>query len=298
MVNFFQELARRLAERWVGLLVVPGMLFAATAWAGWHLGHTWDFPALTRELRVTGTKIADWPAPMQVSLVLAAGLGVSAVGLMVQALAPVTRAVWLGDWPTRVSRPMVSWRQTRWDKRAQRRNHLQDQHPPATRTEEQQEAINQAAAHTTRLSPARPGKPTWMGDRGHAVEQIARDRYGLDLTYGWPRLWLVLPDQVRAEITTAHAAFVSAVAVASWAWPYLALTPVWWPAAAIALTIGTTGWIRGRTATQELATLTEAAIDLHGRTLATTLGIATPNTTGPLTPTEGTAITAIVRKGR
>jgi hypothetical protein len=298
MVNFFQELARRLAERWVGLLVVPGTLFAATAWAGWHLNHTWDSEALTREVRAMGAEIAGWPTPTQVLLVVAVGLGVSAVGLAVQALAGVTRAVWLGNWPRRVSAPMVTWRQTRWDASTQRRRDLQNHHPKAARTEKEQEAINRAAAQTTRLSPARPGKPTWMGDRGHAVEQIARDRYGLDLTYGWPRLWLVLPEQTRTEITTAHAAFVSSVATASWAWPYLALAIVWWPAAVIAATIGVTGWIRGRSATQELATLSEAVVDLHGRTLAIALGVADPNTMGPLTPTEGAVITAIVRKGR
>lgn len=300
MGNFFQELARRLAERWVGLLVVPGALFAATAWAGWHLGwrHAWDLPALVRHVRDTGTEIASWPAPTQVLLVLAVGLGVSAVGLAVQALAGLTRAVWLGNWPARVSHPIVSRRRRRWDAHAQRRNDLQEQYPLADRTEDQQDAIDRAAARTTRLSPARPGRPTWMGDRGHAVEQIARDRYGLDLTYGWPRLWLVLPDPTRAEITAAHTAFVSSVAVASWAWPYLVLTVVWWPAAAIAVIIGATGWVRGRSAAQELATLSEAAVDLHGRALAVALGVAGPETAGPLTPTEGVAITAIVRKGR
>jgi hypothetical protein len=62
--------------------------------------------------------------------------------------------------------------------------------------------------------------------------------------------------------------------------------------------IGATGWVRGRSAAQELATLSESAVDLHGRALAVALGVAGPETAGPLTPTEGAAITAIVRKGR
>jgi hypothetical protein len=44
--------------------------------------------------------------------------------------------------------------------------------------------------------------------------------------------------------------------------------------------------------------MTEAAIDLHGRTLATALGVGDADATGPLTPDEGREITALVRKGR
>jgi hypothetical protein len=97
-------------------------------------------------VRAAGAEIASWPAPTQVLLVLAVGLGVSAV----QALAGLTRAVWLGNWPARLSHPVVSWRRRRWDAHAQRRNHLQRQHPPADRTEDQQDAIDRAAARTTR----------------------------------------------------------------------------------------------------------------------------------------------------
>jgi hypothetical protein len=300
MVNFFQELSTKLAERWVGLLAVPGALFAGAAWAGWHLGwrHAVDLPALVRHGRATGAEIALLPAPTQVLLVVATALGVSAVALAVQALAAVTRAVWLGDWPARISRPVVSWRRRRWDGLVQERQHLEQRHPAAERTAADQHAIDRAAARITRLSPARPGRPTWIGDRGHAVEQVALDRYGLDLTYGWPRLWLVLPEPARAEITAAHAAFVAAVAAASWAWPYLLLAVAWWPAAVIGVAIGVTGWVRGRGAAGELATLSEAAVDLHGRALAVALGVAGPDTAGPLSPPEGAAVTAIVRKGR
>ena len=300
MLDFSQELARKLAERWVGLLVLPGALFAVTALAGWHLGwrHAWDLPGLVRHVSSLGAELASRPAATQVLLVIAVGLGASATGLAVQGLAGLTRAVWLGNWPAPLGRPMVAWRQRRWDTLGRRRHDLQRQHPAAERTADQQHAIDRAAASMTRLSPARPGKPTRIGDRGRAVEQVALDRYGLDLTYGWPRLWLVLPEPVRTEITAAHAAFVSAVAVASWAWPYLALAVLWWPSAVIAAIIGAAGWIRGRAAAHDLASLSEAAVDLHGRDLAVLLGVAGPGTAGPLTPAEGGAITAIVRKGR
>jgi hypothetical protein len=130
-----------------------------------------------------------------------------------------------------------------------------------------------------------------MGDRIHALEQIAHNRYGLDLTFAWPRLWLVLPDTTRSEITAAHAAFAAAVATGTWAWPYLLLATLWWPAALIAVAVGASGWARARAAIADLTALSEAAVDLHGRALALALGVAEEDSAGPLTLTEGEQLT-------
>ncbi|WP_330249522.1 hypothetical protein OG874_24740 [Nocardia sp. NBC_00565] len=137
-----------------------------------------------------------------------------------------------------------------------------------------------------------------MGDRIHSLEQIAQNRYGLDLPFVWPRLWLVLPDQARTEITSTHAAFAAAVVTGGWAWPYLALGTLWWPSALIGIGVGVVGWTRARAAIGDLTTLSEAALDLHSRALATTLGISPADTTGPLTIAEGKQITTLIRKGR
>ena len=48
----------------------------------------------------------------------------------------------------------------------------------------------------------------------------------------------------------------------------------------------------------DLATLSEAVLDLHGLALAVALGVADPGSAGPLSPSEGAAVTGIVRKGR
>ncbi|KPI31779.1 hypothetical protein OV320_0187 [Actinobacteria bacterium OV320] len=72
---------------------------------------------------------------------------------------------------------------------------------------------------------------------------------------------------------------------------------MWWPAALIGAVIGITGWARARAAVSDLSALSEAAVDLHARTLATALGISV-DATGPITIAEGERITALVRKGR
>lgn len=303
MTGFFQELAKKLAERWVALLVVPGVLFVVGAVVGLRLRHRhaldWTMAAQYVTERVTA--IAKLSGGAQAAVIVGLLIGASATGLVVQAMAGVTRRFFLGTWPWPLG-PLARWRtrrrRQRWDVLHDERKALVKAHPAAGRDIARQEEINATAAKMNAIAMARPGRPTWMGDRVHAVESVAWHRYGLDLTFVWPRLWLVLPDTTRAEITAAHASFAAAVAVASWAWPLLLLGTLWWPAAVVGLIVGATGRVRARDAAGDLTALTESALDLHGRLLATSLGAAKEDSTGPLNADEGAEITTVVRKGR
>jgi hypothetical protein len=299
MGNFFSELANKLAERWIGLLALPGLLFAACAWMGLQLG--WA-NALDPHLLVSrSTELGTAPGPAKILAVVGSLLASAGVGLVVQALAAPLRAWWLGQWPpgTRwAERRRTQARARRWHALVTARNDLQHRYPRNSRTPEQQQQIDALAHRINRLSAATPARPTWMGDRIAAVEQISRNRYGLDLRFGWSRLWLVLPDTVRAELAAANSQFAATVITAAWALPYLVLGAFWWPALLIALITGLTGWTRARAAIAELTDLSEATLDLHGRTLAIALAAAPPESSGPLDPTEGERITHHVRKGR
>ncbi|MFI9569579.1 hypothetical protein [Streptomyces rishiriensis] len=56
----------------------------------------------------------------------------------------------------------------------------------------------QAVLAVARVSPEEPHRPTWSGDRMHAVNlRLARD---LDLATVWPALWQLLPDAPRQQI--------------------------------------------------------------------------------------------------
>ncbi|RRR78553.1 hypothetical protein [Streptomyces sp. RP5T] len=303
MGGFFQQLAKTLADRWISLLVLPGAFFLGAVWLSLVLGHAdaWNVALLTRRAEDDMAAVADLSSGAQVLLVTAVAAAASGVGFVVQALAVVTRRVWLGPWPgpfASVAATRTARRRARWHRLVEERRALEAA-SPVGRTREGQDRIDAVAHRITRLAMAEPGRPTWMGDRIHAVESIAYHRYGLDLAYGWSRLWLVLPDPARTELTAAHSAFAAAVATGTWAVPYLLLTVVWWPALLIAAGIGLTGWARARSAVADLSTLTEATLDLYGRTLAAALGIGdATEDTGPLTISEGERVTELVRKGR
>jgi hypothetical protein len=295
--NFFQELAKKLAERWVALLLLPGLLLAAATWAAAYLGHSLDVPGLTAAVAELGRVFARRPASVQALLVAVLLLVSTGAGMAVQALAPATRLLWLGRWPV-LHRRRTARRQARWHDQVGQRRRLTRDHPAGSRTPEQQQLIDDAAGRANRISLAEPGRPTWMGDRIHAVEQVALNRYGLDLTFAWPRLWLVIPDPARAELNAAHSAFAAAVIIGTWAWPYLLLGLVCWPAALAGLAIGTAGWARARKAVADMSALSEATLDLHVRTLAVSLGVGDPQAKGPISLAEGETLNAVIRKGR
>jgi hypothetical protein len=294
MGKFFEELAKKLAERWVALLFMPGVLFVALAAVGVRLGQrdAVDVTDARRAISDLAAALARQPAGAQIALLTLTLLAAAGTGLFVQALVGVTRQIWLGQWP-RIAVPLqdhvVRRRLRTWDSLLAQRRALEPQNL---------DGVDAIAARMNRISPSRPGRPTWMGDRMHAVDQIALNRSGLDLAFGWPRLWLVLPDAVRAQLNAAESSFAGAAATATWAVPYLILGLAWWPAAVIGAGIGISGWVRGRAAIADLSALSEAAIDLHGRTLATALGVETEKLAGPLTVPEGRQVTALVRKGR
>ncbi|MCE6997272.1 hypothetical protein LZG04_21055 [Saccharothrix sp. S26] len=299
MGGFFQELAKILAQRWLGLLALPGAFFTAAAWVALTLGQSkaLDHTLLTRRATAAATAVKNLPPGAQLLLVLGVLVLAVGVGFAVQALAGLTRRVWLGQWPRRLAAVRTAARRRRWHRLVDLRRELERAAPPP-RTRDEQDRVNAAAHRVNRLALAEPGRPTWMGDRVHAVESVSWHRYGLDLTFGWPRLWLVLPDTTRAELSGAHSAFAASVATGTWALPYLALGVLWWPAALIGLAVGLTGWARARAAITDLSSLAEAAVDLHGRTLVATLGITDPDQVGPLAVGEGEQATDLMRKGR
>jgi hypothetical protein len=212
--DFFGELAKQLAGQWLSLLAIPGTLFFTAGWIGLqlHQGHALDAHDLAESVASTATEIAHWPTATQALALGALLLASAAVGLVVQALVGPVRALILGQWlgrPGRLGRSLTTRRRNRWNQLVKERATLEVAHPQHNRTIEQQHQIDRLAGQIIQIAMAEPGRPTWMGDRIHALTQIAINRYGLDLTFGWPRLWLILPDTARVEINTAQAGFAT-----------------------------------------------------------------------------------------
>ncbi|MDT0573755.1 hypothetical protein RM704_41010 [Streptomyces sp. DSM 3412] len=306
MNGFLTELGKRLAERWLSLLVLPGALFLGVLAAGRFLGHArwYDVAALPDGLDAHTTQ-ATGSAARAVLLLTAFLLAASACGLAAQALGSQVERVWLAaDWPNWPKRThpavlrLIAHRQRRYDERREQvarsaaEDHvLGDSSGPAGM------GLRTAVARhrLRRIADARPVRPTWPGDRLDAVDARLNEQLGVDVAAVWPLLWLHAPDTTRAEITAARDAMQRATTLAGWALLYLAVAGVWWPGALVSAAIMATAWHRFRVTTDAYATLVEAATRLHVGDLARHLGLESD---GPLTRRRGTDLTAHLTEGR
>jgi hypothetical protein len=122
--------------------------------------------------------------------------------------------------------------------------------------------------------------PTRLGNILRAAEDRCAAKYGLDAIICWPRLWLLLPDVTKTELSQARHGLH--VAVRTWLWSMLFLIwaplfQVWWP-----LPLGLeTAWLAHRwliQAARVYGDLIEAAFDLHRLELYKALRWPLPST--------------------
>jgi hypothetical protein len=155
--------------------------------------------------------------------------------------------------------------------------------------------VIRAIAKANRICLIEADRPTWMGDRLRACQVRVDRTYGLDLNALWPRLWLTVSDVTRNEISAARDAFSASARLTAWGVLYLILAIWWWPSAVIAIIVEAAAMVKARLATNDLADLIEAAVDLHGRDIATKLG---HSGSGPVTADIGQELTVLMRKDR
>ena len=285
MTGFLTEIGSKLADRWVALLALPGLLYLAAVTAAAVLGqqHALSYPVLSGKI----TSWADSPvlrsaggAVLIIAAVLAgsvlAGLAATAGGRFIEIL-------WTLPGRHVPARWLTAWRKGR---SARAKAIADDPHSSAVQ-------VVKAIRRADRICLIEPGCPTWIGDRLRACHVRIARTYGLDLTAAWPRLWLIVPDTVRTELGGARDAFSAASQLTAWAVFYLILGAWWWPALPIALVTGAAAIVKGRVAAGNLADLIESAVDLHGPDLGPKLGLP-----GPLTPALGRQLTTRMLKSR
>ncbi|MFE0135760.1 hypothetical protein ACFWY6_29935 [Streptomyces sp. NPDC059037] len=296
------ELGKRLAERWLSLLVLPGALYVAVAAAAVDLGHAHalDLGRLTDKI----TSYAEAPAVTTLGgqvVVLAAVLaGAAAIGVAAQGFGTlferfVLAAGWR-SWPRPLAALAHRWvhrRRRRWDAaHATWHTEYQRARAPDAADRPDPEARHWAVRDRNRIAVERPDRPTWSGDRIHGAALRLDREHHLDLATVWPHLWLALPDAVRGELTAARAALSRAMTLAAWAVLYAVLILWWWPAAPLALVLAVAARHRIRTATDTYAQLLEATTRVYAIELAQRLGI---DHAGPLDQGLGRILTHCLR---
>nr|WP_206440255.1 hypothetical protein [Streptomyces scabichelini] len=290
----------KLAERWSALLSLPGLMFLVVAATAFVLDHSrWNDVG---RLRLLLDDVAASPAAHSagaIGLVAGAVLtGAAGVGLAAEALGTGLEQLWLMDARGPLTRRLAAHRLRRWQQAdAAFRAALVEAGRARLAGGDTTALVEDAArlnATRNRVAIAPPRHPFWTGDRISATNWRVWNAYRLDLSYGWPRLWLMVEDAVRAELNAARLALASAARLSAWGAGYLVLGVWWWPAGAVGLITLATGVRRGRAAAVTLAELVESTVDLYMGKLASELGI---ECSGSPTRVEGMAVTRALRKG-
>ncbi|WP_319461559.1 hypothetical protein [Micromonospora sp. RTP1Z1] len=295
MNAFLAELGKQLVTRWTVALMLPGALFAGAVVLGHVLGHQHavDLRALPGWLDGVTAIPAGGRGGALLIAVAAFLLGATAAGLTAHTVGVFVAWTWSLGGSVPVLRRLADRRRRRWERAdaeaaETERALLVDTADPTLRA-----LVRRAIARRAAICLVEPERPTWIGDRLHAADVRVHRSYRVDLATVWPRLWLVLPDEVRGELAAVQDRCASAARLAGWGVLYAALGAFWWPALVVGLATLLTARYRARLAVSVYTDLVEAAVDLHGRDLAVQLGLPCP---GRLTAEIGEQITAIVRK--
>ncbi|MFD0688039.1 hypothetical protein [Actinomadura fibrosa] len=286
MTGFLGELGKKAAERWLALLALPGLLYLAGVTIAVTLGHRHALDAGR-----LGRQITRWSADPSLKsfggtalVLLAVLLGSVAVGFLADSLGAFVEILWTLPGRRAPARWLTTWRRER-SRRAKAR---------ADQATSETEAARAIAA-ADRVSLLEADRPTWIGDRLHVARVRVEAVYGLDLDIAWPRLWLILPSEVRDELAAARTAVTASARLSAWAVLYLVLGAWWWPALLVAGAAQATAVLRARSSVGRLAELVEATVDLHAADLADRLR---PAQQAYADPEAGPRLTTLMRKGR
>lgn len=296
MEAFLAAIGSKLTDRWLAALALPGLLFVGIGLVAVNLqqAHALSTDMLIRRATQASAEVRTYGPTALLLAVIAALLLATAAGLAAGWLGSAIQALWLGRWDGPVARRLTAMRRGRWTKADDAMSGYEEQVRESGAEAGPAERDRLAAARN-RIALAVPARPTWTGDRAHAVDVRVWSWHGLDLTTTWPRLWLLSSDASRAEVTAARAAISGAATVAGWGLLYAVLAVVWWPAALVALVTMGTGWYRVRVAVASFADLVEAVVDLNARPLAVAVGALGDG--GVFTRGIGLEVTRRVRKG-
>jgi hypothetical protein len=267
----------KVADKWAALLLSPALVF----WGGGVLAWVWAHGGFTGTRSGWAKLDERWrhafnqpTAVAQVALILLALLVVAGSARLVGSLSlPVLRTLegYWPKWAAPARRALVRLRSRRIDRAAARWREL------ALRTDslsaaERAEYARLDARRATVPAARDDRTPTSLGDLLRAAESRPRHRYGLEAAVCWPRLWLVLPDQVRADVGTARARLDQAaqlwlVSLAFAVWTVFA----WW-AAVVAVAGMAVAYRVMLAAAAGYAVLVQSCFDIHRDSLYTALG--------------------------
>jgi hypothetical protein len=256
--KFLEGFSGNLADEWIKTLFTPAFVF----WLGGGLAalQRWGWDAAVVEFQ----KLQE-PLPLVLGILVL--LTVAASGFVVQQFDFTVLRLLEGYWPGWLT-PLAGWLvkgQRRRFKRIDQQLQTLNRRGLATLTPQEREAYIQADLDLGEFPELGRLLPTRLGNILRAAEDHCAAKYGLDAIICWPRLWLLLPEATKTELSQARQQLNGTVRIWVWGMLFLIWAPlfgIWWP---LPLGLGT-AWLAHRWLIQTARVygdLIEAAFDLY-----------------------------------
>ncbi|MFJ5993174.1 hypothetical protein [Lentzea sp. NPDC092896] len=292
MTKFWEAMAGKFADRWAAL---AGSAFVF--WAGAVLVVVY---ARRRNggLGAQMDVVLRQPVATQVTVCVAALVVASGSALFVRRVAPLVLTIVQGPWRgwglsklSSVFADKAAAKVKRWDAEWLA---IAGKLPNAT--PEEREHYTRLDARLLRY-PTADFLPTPVGNAVRASDCRIEEKYGLGVAVVWPRLWLLLPQQVRDELSVGRAAVDAVCCTTVWGAAFALFGFwAWWavPAGAAVVAASVCWWLPPRVS--NFSDLTESAIDLHRLSLYEQLRLSLPTSTAEERD-DGAALTEYLYRG-
>jgi len=274
MVNkFWETIGTKAAERWLEYIFGPAFLF----WAGGFVLYAWQTGWQT-----VAMDIQNLTPFQQGGWIVLALLVLAFSSVFMQAIRfPILRLL-EGYWPwpfNYLRMGIVSVRKFYFDKKYSELRRLASQDKKDLDARQREKLVSlDLWAHRHPVDP-NDLLPTTLGNILRAREYSPERKYGLDAIICWPRLWSLLPETMRADLTSARVSLDRLAEL--WFWGLLFLSWVFltrWTLVIAPLWMAVTYWMACQAA-MSFGDLLESAFDLHRFLLYDAVGWHSPQNT-------------------
>ena len=224
--KFLESLGGKLAERWISTILTPAFIFWAGGLGAWIWRNGWSS---------IETWLNQQSQALQITLLISFLLLVLISALVVGRCDLAVLHLLEGYWP-------------RWLRRL-RRFCANNQQKKKHRLDRKFQLLIAPTEGKKTLTPEGREEyarldvllhyypiyimPTQLGNILRAAEERPKNQYGLDPFICWPRLWLLLPDSVKTELTEARMTLNTGARIWLWSLLFFLWSPLaWWAAVA------------------------------------------------------------------
>ncbi len=254
--KFWESMGEELAGEWMQHVFSPAFLFWASGLGMYALRYGWQGPWAW----ITSRDLIE-----QIALLILALIILILSSLAMQQLRFSLLRLLEGYWPGpfgRLSDRLAEWQDGRLQRWEREWNELKGREGSLVRREARRLAELEMRTHYFPSDP-RDLLPTAVGNTLKSAETIPAHKYGLDAFVCWPRLWMLLPDNARADLGAARQGLMTRVEF--WGWGALSLLwLIWSPWALLVSALWLwLAWVLLVQSAMSYADLLESAFDLY-----------------------------------